>query len=317
MTESRTPRVGCFGVHIVDVLGTPIDSIPDTGLSTRIDAIRFTAAGTAAGTAVDLARLGCDVTTVGAVGDDEIGRFLFGVLERAGVPTAGLAVLPGEQTSATMLTVRSDGERPTFHVRGANSAVRWDDLDGEPLLECDAVHVGGLDSMASLDPARVRDLMDRLRSRGILVTLDFQASSRFLAPELTDFLPHCDVFLPNLEQAQGMTGRHDPHAVADALLALGAPAVALTMGADGVLYADASERFEVPGVPIDVVDTTGCGDALSATFLAARMHGLGLRESLELGVRAAAQVATVLGSDGLVGWTGLLDASARTTGAPT
>ena len=108
------PRIGCFGVYIVDVLGTPIDLIPETGLSTRIDAIRFTAAGTAAGTAVDLARLGCEVVAVGATGDDEIGRFLRGILERQGISPAGLAELAGVQTAATMLTIRSDGERPTF-----------------------------------------------------------------------------------------------------------------------------------------------------------------------------------------------------------
>lgn len=292
-----TPRIGCFGVHIVDVLGTPIDTIPDTGLSTRIDRIRFTAAGTAAGTAVDLARLGCDVVTVGAVGDDEIGRFLFGVLERAGVPTSSLVVLPGEQTAATMLTVRSDGERPTFHVRGANAAVRWSDLDTEPLFSCDAVHIGGLDSMASMDLATVMDLMDRLRAVGILVTLDFQASSRFLVPELVLLLSHCDVFLPNLEQAQGMTGADDPDEVADALMSLGAPAVAVTLGGDGVLYADGGSRFRVDGVAVDVVDTTGCGDALSATFLAATVRGLPVRTALELGVLAASRVATGLGSD--------------------
>lgn len=309
---ARAPRIGCFGVHIVDVLGTPIDSIPETGLSTRIDRIRFTAAGTAAGTAVDLARLGCEVTTVGAVGDDEIGRFLFGVLERAGVPTSHLAVLPGQQTAATMLTVRSDGERPTFHVRGANAAVRWEDLDTEALFSCDAVHIGGLDSMAAMDLFAVIGLMDGLRAAGILVTLDFQASSRFLTPDLMPLLGHCDVFLPNLEQAQGMTGDDDPDRAADALLALGAGAVAMTLGADGVLYASGRERFRVGGVAVDVVDTTGCGDALSATFLAATVRGLPVREALELGVLAASRVATGLGSDhGDLDWNDLITSGAR------
>lgn len=304
------PHVGCFGVHIVDVLGTPIDTIPQTGLSTRIDSIRFTAAGTAAGTAVDLARLGCEVTTVGAVGDDEIGRFLVGVLERAGVPTDHLAVLAGEQTAATMLTVRSDGERPTFHVRGANAAVLWEDLDTASLADCEAVHFGGLDSMTAMDSSAVIGLMDSLRSAGVLVTLDFQASSKFLTPELVPYLAHCDVFLPNLEQGQGMTGLAKPVDVADALRTLGAPAVALTLGADGVLYVDERESIHVPGVAVDAVDTTGCGDALSAAFLASRTRGLPLRESLELGVRAAARVATGLGSDhGNLDWDDLLGES--------
>lgn len=307
MNAPGAPRVGCLGVYIVDVLGTPIDVIPEMGLSTRIDQIRFTAAGTAAGAAVGLARLGCEVVAVGAIGSDEIGLFLQGLLTRAGVPTAGLTVLTEQQTAATMLTVRSNGERPTFHVRGANAAVTWDELDTAALLECDAVHVGGLDSMAALDPDRVRQLMARLRSKGVLVTLDFQASSKFLSPALTDYLPYCDVFLPNLEQAQGMTGLTEPHEVADALLELGAPAVVITLGGDGALYADGLQRFEVAGIPVDVIDTTGCGDALSAAFIAARVRGRSERESLELGVLAASRVATGLGSDhGLATWNELV-----------
>lgn len=62
------PRVACVGVVILDVLGRAIDVLPTTQESLIIDEIRMTVAGTAGGTAVDLARLGAEVLAVGAVG---------------------------------------------------------------------------------------------------------------------------------------------------------------------------------------------------------------------------------------------------------
>jgi sugar/nucleoside kinase (ribokinase family) len=57
-------RIVCLGVHILDVHGRPIEEIPPGQGGARIQQIRLSAAGTAAGTAVDLAKLGADVATI-------------------------------------------------------------------------------------------------------------------------------------------------------------------------------------------------------------------------------------------------------------
>jgi sugar/nucleoside kinase (ribokinase family) len=73
--------------------------------------------------------------------------------------------------------------------------------------------------------------------------------------------------------------------------------VAATCGADGALVVDGHGAQAVPAFAVDVVDTTGCGDAFSAGFL----RGLGLGRSRPdaavLGCAAAALVAGGLGSD--------------------
>jgi sugar/nucleoside kinase (ribokinase family) len=71
----ETPRgplgqVTVLGAHILDVLGRPVEAIPPGQGSARLTEIRATAAGTAAGPGVDLAKLGASVLAVGAVGDD-------------------------------------------------------------------------------------------------------------------------------------------------------------------------------------------------------------------------------------------------------
>ena len=104
MTAPRQ-RVACVGVYILDVLARPIDALPTTQQAVIVDQIAMAPAGTAGGTAVDLARLGHDVLAVGAVGDDAAGEFLVGVLRREGIDTSAIAVKPDTATAATVLPI--------------------------------------------------------------------------------------------------------------------------------------------------------------------------------------------------------------------
>ena len=92
-------KIVSIGVHILDVLGRYVSEIPPGQGIALIDEIRITAAGTAAGTSVDLAKLGCNVTAVGAVGNDEMGSILIGILDRYGINTKYMVRKDGVQTS--------------------------------------------------------------------------------------------------------------------------------------------------------------------------------------------------------------------------
>src|SRR6266851_1426251 len=104
-------RVVSLGVHIVDILGRPVTHIPPGQGRQLLDEIRITVAGTAAGTSVDLAKLGAEVTAMGAIGDDLLADFLISVLGSYGIETRLLARKAGVQTSATMLPIRPNGGR--------------------------------------------------------------------------------------------------------------------------------------------------------------------------------------------------------------
>jgi sugar/nucleoside kinase (ribokinase family) len=114
---------------------------------------------------------------------------------------------------------------------------------------------------------------------------------------IADCLPHADYLLPNDEQVLGFTGASSLVDGAHALVGAGAGCVAVTQGAKGALVVTADEAVEVPAYAVEVVDTTGCGDAFSAGFLRGRSLGLDLRESAELGCATAAQVAQGVGTD--------------------
>src|ERR1700722_13974741 len=137
-----TGRVATIGPHILDVLGRPVEEIPAGQGSARLTEIRATAAGTAAGAAVDLAKLGAAVTSFGAIGPDLIGDIVAGALAAHGVNPAGLVRKPGAQTSATILPIRPSGERPALHVPGATRLLQLDDIELVP-GDFDAVLLGG------------------------------------------------------------------------------------------------------------------------------------------------------------------------------
>ncbi|MFF5205506.1 carbohydrate kinase family protein [Streptosporangium sp. NPDC000396] len=286
-----------LGVHIVDVLARPVESIPDGQDTHLLEQIRITAAGAAAGTAVDLAGLGVPVASMGAVGDDELGDFLVMIMERRGVDVTGIVRKAGEQTAASILPIRPDGGRPSFHVPGANLSLSPADLDRGRLLGAEVVHLGGMDVTWGLYDPGFFALLDEAREAGVIVTMDLLSNMRDLMQGARSFLPHIDYLLPNEEQALMMSGAAEVEEAALTLLGEGPRAVLVTLGGEGSLIATASGITRVPALDVPVVDTTGCGDAYCAGFIAGLVDGRDVVGAAGLGTAVAARVAGGLGSD--------------------
>lgn len=299
-----------LGVHIVDVLARPVESIPAGQDTHLVEQVRITAAGAAAGTAVDLARLGVPVASAGAVGDDELGDFLLMIMARHGVDVSAVTRKSGEQTAASILPIRPDGGRPSFHVPGANLGFALADLDPAQVLGAKVVHLGGMDASWGLHDPAFFALLDEARAGGAIITMDLLSTMPELMPAAKAFLPHVDYFLPNEEQALMITGAATVAEAATALLAEGPAAVLITLGAEGSLVATADGATHVPALDVPVVDTTGCGDAYCAGFIAGLLDGRSPVAAAVLGTAVAARVAGGLGSDA-----GLADARALLTSA--
>ncbi|MET0615037.1 MAG: carbohydrate kinase family protein [Thermoleophilaceae bacterium] len=93
-------RALCAGVHVLDVLVRPVEAIPEGQDGELVEEIRITAAGSAGGTALVLAKLGAAVGSAGAIGTDAAGDMLLALLERDGVDTGLLVRQDDVQTSA-------------------------------------------------------------------------------------------------------------------------------------------------------------------------------------------------------------------------
>jgi sugar/nucleoside kinase (ribokinase family) len=293
------PRVAVIGPHIVDVLGRPVEVIPAGQGSARLTEIKATAAGTAAGCAVDLAKLGAHVSAFGAIGADLLGDILLAALASYQIDTGGLVRKVAAQTSATILPIRPNGERPAWHVPGATRLFEAADLDLATASGCDAVLLGGPDALAGLTATELAHVAAAARQAGALVAVDVlhPGSARDFA-RISGALASASWFWPNGDQLRALTERTDLDVAIADVLALGTGGVAVTLGADGcVVTGPGGELNHIPAIEVAVVDTTGCGDGFNAGMLTGLLLGCDPIDAAWLGTACGSLVATGLGSD--------------------
>jgi sugar/nucleoside kinase (ribokinase family) len=293
-------QVTVLGACILDVLGRPVETIPPGQGSVRLTEIKATAAGTAAGPAVDLAKLGASVRVLGALGDDLLGALVAAAMARHGVDTTGLVRKKEAQTSATILPIRPNGERPALHVPGATRLFTHADIDQAGLEGSRALLVGAPDALAGLTGDELAAIAKKARSHGALVAVDVLHPGRPQDLErLAPLLAQADWFLPNADQLLALTGQASLEDAIEDVLRLGTRGVAVTQGADGCLLATQPGRTpdSLPALAVDVVDTTGCGDGFTAGMLAGLLLGAPPADAAWLGVACGSLVATGLGSD--------------------
>jgi sugar/nucleoside kinase (ribokinase family) len=285
-----------LGAHVLDVLARPVEEIPEGQGSTLVEQIRVAPAGAAGGTAVTLAKLGARTFSAGAVGTDALGDLLLDELRRCGVDVTHLARREDVQTSATVLPIRPNGDRPALHVIGANGSITSDDIPWETIASADALHLGGPEF---LGPDLAGEVLSYCGDHRVITSVDMLADGW---PELLEMLapiwPSVDHFLPNDDQALKLTGTGDLDDAAEELLDRGISNVGITCGADGSLVANLDGSQRVPAFTVEeVVDTSGCGDAFSAGYLRGLSLGHEPAEAARIGSAAASFVAGGLGSD--------------------
>ncbi len=295
-------KVVSLGIHIADVLGRPVTHIPEGQNLSILEEIRITVAGTAAGTSVDLAKLGMQVFAMGALGEDELGNFVETTMQRYGINTKGLVRKKGIQTSATMLPIRPNGERPALHVPGTSEVLSYEDVDLKTIAESDFLHIGGSPLMPKFDGAPMAKVFKYAKAHGVITTYDLLAMDRpDLLEKVSVCLPDVDYFMPGFEEAVMMCGLTDRKDIIRFFLDRGAKHTVFKMGAEGSSIGwfenGQLKEIRIPALKVPVVDSTGCGDAYCAGFITGLSMGWDLEKAAWLGTAAGALVIQGLGSD--------------------
>ncbi len=285
---SRIVVLGDVMVDVVVRLSQPLARGSDAPA-----VIRFHGGGSAANTAAWLAAAGAEPVLVGVVGDEERGREARGGLVAQGVD-ARLAVDPELPTGTCLVLVGPDGERTMAPDAGANDALSEGDLPDELLGEGGHLHVSGYSLLrAGSRPAAVA-AVGRALTAGMSVSVD-PSSSALLSAEFFDWADGAGLLMPNASEAHALTGDSDPEQAARTL-AERFGEVVVTLGPAGALWTDGDEVLRAAAVPVELVDSTGAGDAFAAGLLSARAAGMSTAEALAAGCRLAARAVSQNGA---------------------
>ena len=295
----------CLGILAADVIGRPIESVPAPGSLALVESISPHIGGCAANTGIGLHRLGVETAIVGAVGRDGFGEWVRGVLQSESVETSGV-ISKNAPTSATMVLVRSDGERTFLHCVGANAAFERADFDTKTLNDARLLHIAGHGLMPAFDGAPCAALLQQARAMGVQTSLDTAgAPDPKWRDNLRLCLPYLDYFVPSLHEVRDLLPDcHAPETIAARLIEAGVGCVALKMGEAGS-YAlnSAGQSARANALAVAAVDATGAGDAFAAGFLAAMLRDLPLETCLKMGNASGARCVGAVGTlAGLGDW---------------
>lgn len=287
------------------------------------DITRFAAyvGGSPTNIAVGARRLGLEVALLTAVGNDRVGEFVLGFLERESVATDFIPTKPGRRTSAVLLGVEPPDRFPLVFYRDncADTELTIDDVLAAPLDRCQALEISG--TGLAREPARSATLFaaERARAAGatVFLDLDFRADQwhdpRAFGLGVRSALRLVDVAVGTEEevnaamlgdpadlvieagQVSAPTVRGDVQANVARLLAIpgGPAALVVKRGPRGAtIFLRDGEIIQAPGFPVEVVNVLGAGDAFASGLIYGRLQGWDWLASARMGNACGAILVT-------------------------
>lgn len=277
-----------IGAILLDTKGKPYDGLePNTSNPAEV---RITRGGTARNVAENLGLLGAEVVLMSAIGDDLIGQQLVEQTAAAGVNVEYVQVIEGENTGAYLAVLDEDG----------SLSVALDDVQvmrhittkylkkhSQLFEDASIVMMDGSLSEAAL--AKVVELCQQFK-----VPLCADPSSARLAYKLRPYLSQLHLVVPNEVEAAELclcdyTG-HDPDVSLDlarSLVKQGVKNVVVTLFDFGLDYATPKETGYIPPSYMEMVDSTGTGDAVTSAIIFGMINDLPTIQSIRLGAAAA------------------------------
>ena len=270
------------------------ERLPKKGETLRGYSFGTFVGGKGANQSVQLALVGAEVTFIGKVGPDDVGRTMKNSLQSHGIGVDHLAIDPHASSGACSINLDAMGQNTLLYVPGANETLKPEDIDGaadairdadifitQNEINLDMLEYGletakrfGVTTL--LNPAPALPLSDRVF-----------ALADYILPNETETEGYCG-FLPSDDATLKKA--------AEWFFARGTKNVVITLGEQGAFYAGPSESMCVPGFRVDAVDTTAAGDAFIGGFAYTVGRGGSIREAMLFGNACGALAASENGA---------------------
>ncbi|MEP7202539.1 MAG: carbohydrate kinase family protein [Ilumatobacteraceae bacterium] len=263
--------------------------------------VMLTPGGSAANVAVWAIRCGMETEFIGKIGRDRFGLLAQEDLAKEGV-VSHLIESDEHLTGCVAVFVDQTGERSMVSGRGADFYLLPSELPKETIRHTNHLHMTAWSFFVDPPRSAARAAAHLAQESG--ATLSFDPGSFQMIEEMgiNNFLActqdlGIDVFLPNFEEGEVLTGLDDPEAIAAALAKLYPKAlIMLKLDADGALVFDDGLVTHIPPATNNLVDATGAGDAFAGAFLARYLSGSTALEAAQFATTISAWVIEHLGA---------------------
>mgnify|MGYP001073391239 CR=1 FL=1 len=290
----ETLNIAVVGSIIVD-LAVTTPRVPQVGENLLAYSFKMGPGGKGANATVALARLGARPLLFGRVGNDYFGQVELEALRKEGVRTDTVGIDPQIHTGIAFIMVDDNRENTILVAIGANAALTTQEVEAAL-----ASHWPRLDALLvnfEIPEEVAKSVVVGAHERGIPVVVD-AGPPRHYSPETWG---RATVLTPNELEAGTLVGYPvEDEATAEKaardLLAKGPQAIVLKLGKRGALLHTEREQLLVPAFPVQVVDTTGAGDAFTAALTLGLAEGRPLAEAVRFANAAGAIAVTRFGT---------------------
>ena len=250
--------------------------------------------GSAANCSVGLARLGCEVGFIGKVGNDKEGELLLQDFSKEGVDIAGTICSNQGRSGLVLGFVDEKGARALYINSGVNDTIELSEISLEYAARAQFLHLSSfVGDRSFLTQIALLNMISE-ETKVSLDPGDLYARKGF--EKLLPILKRAYVMMPNAGELELLTGENDYCKGADFLIKKGVRIVAVKLGGSGCYVTDGRERHLIKAFNVDVIDTTGAGDAFCAGFLYGLINSKNLFECGKMGNFVASRCVIKMGA---------------------
>jgi 2-dehydro-3-deoxygluconokinase len=259
--------------------------------------------GDTSNAAIAAARLGCRTAYLTLLGQDMFGDAIADLWRREGVETRHVRRHPAAPSGVYVVTQGPNGHTFSYLRKGsAASLLQVSDIPPVAIADAAILHASGISQAISKSAAAaVAAALAMARQAGTLVAYDTNFRPRLWPLERARPVIHAaaaqaDLLKTSLEDGMALTGLSDVEAIAEFYLDLGAKAVVVTLGADGVLGCMSGQSHRLEPHKVKTIDATGAGDAFMGALLAELVRHIPFHAALIFANAAAALSTQGLGA---------------------
>ena len=285
-TDSDWPQIVGIGATLFDTLMV-VDTYPVEDTKLQVAETKMQGGGPCATALVASAKLGISAAYMGTVGDDYFGRFMLKDLDKWGVSTKYVRVVPNRVSfHSVVLLNRQSGTRTCLWNKGTIEEPQTSEILLDVLANAQVLHLDGNMLEAAIYAAKF------CRQSGTKVSLD--AGGTY--PGIANLMSHVDYLMPSEEFALKMTGAKNATEAAKMLFDSYKPELlVVTQGDRGGMICDEKGLRRYVSFEVAVVDSNGSGDTFHGAFLAAKLKSMSNDSACGYASAAAAIKCTRLG----------------------